>query len=84
MQYILETSAVLILALGVTTCDPGGCRTPGDQGVTVNLKDHVVFIKPSSSLFFSNCSQLSVLVNISVICLLIEIHRNQPFFNIVS
>jgi len=34
MQYILETSVVLILALGITTCDSGGCRNPGVRAVT--------------------------------------------------
>jgi len=34
MQYILETFVVLILALGITTCDSGGGRNPRVRGVT--------------------------------------------------
>jgi len=35
MQYIfLETSVVLMLALGITICDSGWCRNPRVRGVT--------------------------------------------------
>jgi len=48
------------------------------QALGVNQNDQVVLIKPSSSLFLSNCSVLSALVNISAICLSVA----QKFFEI--